>query len=104
MTQPEDSESKSWGREKSVAIILAIFFGPFTLIYTYQKDKTKFAIFLLLITCISSCFNSGDFIPQGENAWGLLFVLFVIIVVNIVLWIWAILDIVIKQSDWYRKL
>ena len=63
-------------KDKIVALLLAIFFGPFTWIYTYQKDAWKFWL------------NIGlSIVTLG--------------LYGIVAWIWAIIDVSIKPDEFY---
>ena len=66
------------GREKSktTAVVLAVFFGLFSWLYTYQKNKEKFWI------------NLGLFIITFTY-WG------------IVAWVWAIIDNALKPEEYF---
>lgn len=44
---PTHEETCCYSRKKGVAIALAIFFGPFTWLYTYRVDHPKFWISVL---------------------------------------------------------
>ena len=63
-------------KDKTVAILLAIFFGIWTWVYTYQKDAEKFWLNLLF-----SILTIG--------VWG------------IVAWIWAIINTASRTPDFY---
>lgn len=71
-------------KSKTTAILLAVVFGSFTWLYTYRADGPKFWIGLAL------------------NILGLFTVLFVIgYFIWLAVWIWAIVDTVSKNDDWY---
>lgn len=67
-------------KDKISAIVLAIFFGVFTWCYTYKKDSNKF--WLCLILSILLCWT---------------------FIVPIGLYIYSIIDVIIKDNDWYNK-
>jgi len=67
---------KGQGRSKTTAVVLAVLFGFFAWLYTYEKDGTKFWINLGL-TVVTLGF------------WGL------------VAWIWAIIDTASKPEAYY---
>jgi len=65
-------------KSKSTGIILAVFFGLFAWLYTYKLDKNKFWFNLI-----------GALITFG--IWGF------------VAWIWAIVDMSVKDNDMYEN-
>ena len=77
-------------KSKTAAILLAIFLGFFTWLYTYREDSAKFWIvagvsivnFILGIATAGIWFFIGFFIGIG-------------------LWIWAIVDTASKSDEWY---
>ncbi len=74
------NKNKKEIKQKVIAILLAIFLGPFTWLYTMKEDQTKFIIGLLCITI----------------GWLFIFP-------PIVAWIWAVVDTVNKKdSDNYK--
>jgi len=65
-------------RRKTTAIVLAIFFGLWSWLYTYEKNKKKFWINLVLFV-----------VTFGY--WG------------IVAWVWAIIDFAVKPEEYFTK-
>ena len=65
-------------KDKTPAILLAVFLGFWTWVYTWRRDQWKFWVNLGL-TVITLGF------------WG------------IVAWIWAIVDVCVKPDAWYRS-
>jgi len=65
-------------KDKTVAVLLAVFLGIWTWVYTYQKDSDKFWFNLIL-----------SVITLG--IWG------------IVAWIWAIVSAASRTPDFYRN-
>jgi hypothetical protein len=65
-------------KDKTPAVLLAVFLGFWTWCYTYQRDNWKFWLNLGL-TVITLGF------------WG------------IVAWIWAIIDVCVKPQQWYEQ-
>ena len=68
-------------KDKTVAILLAIFLGFWTWLYSYQRDTWKFWVGLVL------------------NIVGL----FLFMVPNIGVWIWAIIDVAVKPQQFYDQ-
>jgi hypothetical protein len=72
-------------KDKTVAILLAIFLGAWTWVYTYKKDAWKFWLTLgLNLTLLNPLWT-----------WVLLFL------PNIGLHIWAIVDVAAKPQQYY---
>ena len=93
-------------RSKAVAILLAVFFGFFTWIYTWKNDAWKFWVslgvtigFLLLIMffgVLGFVFNEAFII--------IAVILYILsILVSIGLWIWAIVDQSAKSESYYTR-
>jgi len=68
------------GKDKTTAVLLAVFLSFWTWCYTYRKNSLKFWIGL------------------ASNV-----LLFWTILVPIGIWIWAIIDVATKDADWYKK-
>lgn len=68
-------------KDKTVAILLAIFLGFWTWLYSYQRDAWKFWVGLVL------------------NIVGL----FLFALPNIGVWIWAIIDVAVKPQQFYDQ-
>ncbi len=68
-TQPKD---------KTVAILLAVFLGFFTWIYTYKKDAWKFWLNLALTIITFGLWNP-------------------------IAWVWAMVDSILKPSEFYKE-
>jgi len=67
------------GKDKGIAVVLAIFFSQWTWIYTYRYDAWKFWLGLL------------------ANLF-----LFWTIVVPVIIWLWAIIDTATKPREFYE--
>lgn len=70
--------SRDVAKTKLVAVILAILFGLFTWLYTYRRDGWKFWLNFLLVL-----FTLGYW--AGIS------------------WFWAIIDVCLKPSSWYKN-
>jgi hypothetical protein len=85
--------SSSGSKNKIVSILLAVFLGYWTWIYTYKKDGWKFwtVLGVFVITSLLSYFltrvNPG-FAALSPIFW-------------FGSWIWPILDVVLKNDEWY---
>ena len=74
---------------KAVSVVLALFFGFWSWLYTYRKDQLKFWIFLgLLITTIYFAANN-----YGEATW--------ILAINSIGWFWALIDAVRRPTIFF---
>jgi hypothetical protein len=104
-----------WNKSKTTAIVLALFLGLFTWLYTWQKSKSKFiiggiivggSILLVVGLCLLVIIANGFSIPEGEDALafiiGIYYIVLWIIPIHIAVWIWAIIDSIIKKSSWYK--
>ncbi|MFL5779936.1 MAG: hypothetical protein ACJ760_01345 [Thermoleophilaceae bacterium] len=65
-------------KEKSTAVVLAVLFGLFSWLYTYQRDSWKFWLNLCLAV-----------VTLG--IWG------------IVAWVWAIIDQAVRPGAYYES-
>lgn len=65
-------------KDKTTAVLLAVFLGFWTWIYTYQKDAWKFWLNLVL-----------SIITFGM--WAL------------VAWVWAVIDVAVKPTEYYQN-
>ena len=65
-------------KDKTVAILLAIFLGLWTWVYTYDLDSTKFWINL-----VASIFTCG--------IWG------------VVAWLWAVIEVISRPPQFYEN-
>lgn len=72
-------------RDKTVAVLLAVFLGLWTWVYTYKKDAWKFWLSLALHFTV---FN-----PLWTWVIGFL--------PNIALHVWAIIDVAVKPPQFY---
>tara|TARA_Y100000310_G_C20323651_1_gene641945 strand:+ start:288 stop:524 length:237 start_codon:yes stop_codon:yes gene_type:complete len=68
-------------KDKAIAILLAVFLGFWTWIYTYKDDAWKFWLSIGITVTISWVFL---FLP------------------NLVIHIWAIIDTIVKDQKWYK--
>jgi hypothetical protein len=78
------------GKSKTTAILLAVFLGFWTWIYTYREDGAKF-----WIACVVGVVNFFLAIAT-LGIW-----LLISIPVGIGFWIWAIVDTAGKSDEWY---
>lgn len=72
------------GKNKTTAVLLAVFLAPFNWLYTYKKDAVKFWVGILFDILL------------------LLFFLPIFILISIGIWIWAIIDASTKDTNWYK--
>lgn len=83
-------------KEKSTAILLALFTSFFTWLYLYEKNSIKFWIGLF-VTLFSGIIAKVLFDFSNPN-WIL------VIAPAIIVWLFAIIDVSIKDSNYYNSL
>lgn len=100
-------------KSKAVAVILAVFFGYWSWLYTYGKNKLKFWIILGVFAIIfiinfsyswSLIMASINNRPYLEDYFGSSFMVFIILV-NIIyfgVWVWSVVDNATKPESFYR--
>lgn len=82
LVQPANAVAGSIQRipkDKTTAILLAVFLGFWTWIYTYQRDAWKFWLNLVLS------------------------IVLLIVLYPVVAWIWAIIDVAVKPESYYTN-
>ena len=78
------------GKNKVLSILLAIFFGNWTWLYTYREDGTKFWVTLAVLVV-------GFILAIATLGIGF----FLYIPASLAIWIWAIADTVSRSDAWY---
>ncbi len=77
-------------KSKFVAVLLAVIFGFWTWLYTYKRDYQKFWIcFVPGLILIALVFFFPDLLLLEE-------------LIAVGVWIWAVLDTLLKKQEWYR--
>jgi hypothetical protein len=79
------------GKNKVVAILLAVFFGQWTWVYTYREDGTKFwiAMAVNLACLVLTIFTLGLF-------------LFFWIPILLGLWLWPLIETITRKDEWFE--
>lgn len=80
------------GKSKVASVLLAIFLGVFTWLYTYREDSTKF--------WLGAGISAAMFILSVLTLGIFLFVAFP---VGFGIWIWTIVDTATKKDEWYEN-
>ena len=85
-------------KSKATAILLAIFLGFFTWIYTYEKDDRKFwvAIGLVLFSGVVGAI-------LGTMSFGIFMAFSFGLGLGFFIWVWAVVDTVTKSDEWYKS-
>jgi uncharacterized paraquat-inducible protein A len=78
-------------KSKAVSVVLAIFFGFWSWIYTYRRNGLKF--WITFIGAPAVIITIAHFLKES----GTLFILFAYIGI----WIWAIIDNAVKPNSFY---
>jgi hypothetical protein len=111
MTLAKTVTPSIWKKSKTIAVLLAVFLGPWTWIYTIKKDAWKAAaalgvsLTLLVITIIFWIGISSMEVPENTFVdmppihffLGFLFVTSVFIT-----WLWALIDTLSKRKEYYH--
>jgi len=89
------------GKNKAIAIVIAIAAPPLTWLYTYSKDAAKFWIGLLASKLgFGGAFVGliGLLIGQPTLAY-----LIGLVLLNVIVLIWAVIDTTTKTDEWYKN-
>ena len=85
-TCPRCGTSQGSPRSKGVAILLAVFLGGWTWLYTYKRDAKKFWTGFALAV-----------------VGAVLAIVFIGYLFFLAIWIWAIVDTATKSDGWYQQ-
>ena len=113
--QTIENDSVSWGKRRSISVILAVFFGPLAWIYTLPKDFWKLFVGLgvdltivtLAILVIIGERNTGKEYAEAGLFYDSLFgplIVFCLSVFILLIWIWAVADCGFKSSKSLNEL
>jgi hypothetical protein len=104
----------SGGKSKTAAVLLAVFLGGWSWLYTYKYNKAKFwitfsIIFVLVAFLVFWAFYMSLRYQQGSwyatesdlRTGGLTAELLRALIFGF--WIWAIIDNSVKSSQWYTS-
>jgi len=82
---------KEKSKHKEVSLVLAVFLSYWTWLYTAEKDWWKFVVSFVVGIALAVLHFTTDLIPT-----------ITLPAINIVFWIWAIVDVAVKKDEWYR--
>ena len=84
------ASAQAGGKSKVAAILLAVFFGFWTWLYTHREDGWKFwlALGVSVVNVVLVFVTLGFWIVLAWIPW-------------LVFWIWPIIDAAVKSDDWY---
>ena len=100
------------GKSKTTAVLLAVFLGTWSWLYTYKHNKAKFwitfsiifllAAFLIFWAAYSVRYQQGSwYASEGDRQTGVV-VAQSLRALCFAFWVWAIIDNSVKPSEWYR--
>ena len=83
---------KAGGKSKTASVLLAVFLAFWTWLYTYKKDAWKFwvGVGLAILIIVLAIVSAGTSLLA---TW----------IISLGVWIWAIVDVAIKNDKWYRS-
>jgi hypothetical protein len=103
---PVRASTTSKGKDKTVAVLLAVFLSGWTWLYTYRVNAAKFWIYIA-VSFFSTLVGIGVILASefvagfGAFAWvpgGLV----TVYLVGFGFWLWAVIDSATKPRDWYE--
>ncbi|MDP3062265.1 MAG: hypothetical protein Q8O40_03475 [Chloroflexota bacterium] len=103
-------------KSKTLSVVLAVFFGPWTWLYTYGRDSSKLWIALIVGVCavflvaftvgaLAGATMGGEpySVSDKITLWAIEIALLVEIMAIPAVWAWAIIDASVKKSSWYSN-
>lgn len=106
-TAKYNTETVSPGKSKTTAVVLSVFLGVWSWLYTYQVNKHKFWITLPILTVLFVTlllFAIGaSYYPTDLERNSRLIVARVWQILSLAFWLWALLDNATKQQSFYRN-
>ena len=90
---------------KTIAVVLAIFCGPLTWLYTYEADKKKFWIWVGLVATLSVLTVIAVSVALVEIDLALLGITTLAIgLLGMFSWVYVIIDRAVKPSDYFDRI
>jgi hypothetical protein len=99
-------------KSKTAAILLAVFLGFWTWLYTYKKDGWKFWVSLALTltgmivmayTTINMITSRDELAISSEPVTAWFSAWIIAYIITGALWIWGIIDTATKKAVWFEK-
>ena len=97
------------GKSKTTAVVLAVFFGSWSWLYTYKASAKKFWVTICILFGLPFFMFLGVFVAansgNGRGVQGWMVAATVIIWYFFVFgfWVWSIIDNAVKSEAWYRS-
>jgi hypothetical protein len=99
-------------KNKTAAVLLAVFLSFWTWLYTYRREGWKFWVSLALTSAsmlvmalatffIMTSYNNIPLPTDPFTAWLLAWIIAYTIAIG--LWVWAIVDTSVKNNDWFNN-
>ncbi len=111
-------------KTKTAAVLLAVFLGPWTWLYTYRRNAWKFWVglvggaagFVIAIivagtyvgstgfaTCSSNGYPCNYYSHASSTAPLAIFAIVVCYLIPVAVWIWAIIDVAVAPDSFYQR-
>jgi hypothetical protein len=84
------AQQRYGGKSKTTAVILAFFFGYWSWLYTFKRDRAKFFICLLLSILASAVYVISGMYYISYFFWP-------------VFWLWPFINSIMRGSQWYAQ-
>jgi len=102
-----------WNKSKNIAVLISIFLGPFTWLYTHRKDAWKASlglgitvslIIIWIITNISRVRYLAAKPPEVMyEGYEIIALIIFTLPVFFGIWLWAVIDTISKNRDWFNS-
>jgi hypothetical protein len=108
---PVPSGATFGAKSKTTAVLLAVFLSFWSWLYTFKRDQWKFLVglvvalvgFVLLIVGGNERRNDVSFACQFNHQCAGILPSVLGVLVPLGIWIWAIIDVSVKSSQWYQR-
>jgi hypothetical protein len=101
------------GKSKVASVLIAVFLGYWTWLYTYKRDGWKFWLSLSLTLAslgnlIASAINlasEAPNLPEEELGAAVAWLIVSVAVESFIgfgMWVWSIVDSAVKSNEWYQ--
>lgn len=85
------------GKSKTSAVVLSVFLGFWSWLYTYKRNAWKFWLSLLLVIAAVV----GYFVLRSVLDWSPAF--YLCLALPVIVWLWAIIDVSVRKSEFYEQ-
>lgn len=98
---------RSGAKDKTVAVILAVFLGLWTWLYTYRLNATKFwttlgiLIFWVVLIFTTAVFEFAD--DPWSDGFATLSMVAIGYLLSVAFWLWPLIDMAVKPRAYFEN-